>query len=376
MWTRFAARLAVTIAIAAILQPACRRSSVGAIRPDVLVVVPAAYDLKYFEDYDGAVSYRVPDPFPADRTLASIRAKLEPQGWKPYPEDLLNPGTPSSHERGWTDYIDGRDGEDDTVFAWGAPWAGPEGDFVIYSLSYRYRKGETRETATPHLEVTGIYMSAPVVAKMREFTASQTLDRGLQPPPQSIERHRESFQTCSQCGSTRGKRDDEAWSILYASPTSTHCAHDWQDGVNTGTPEIPDTRVVLVRKKPADSKNYAYGAFILREQRFEPTETVSYIWVFRMDGQGKLDPSDPAVQTGDAQLGQPTASGPRNGIAFGPFDVPWSGARPGFGFVYYPRYPGAQRSPDDWELAVTDLTSFAGLDAADPQFGYKTSPVD
>jgi hypothetical protein len=174
----------------------------------------------------------------------------------------------------------------------------------------------------------------------------------------------------------RGKRDDKAWSILYASPTSKPCAHDWQDGVNSGTPEIPDTRVVLVRKKLSDSKTYVYGAFILREQRFEPDETMNYSWVFRMDGKGKFDPSDPAVQTGDALRQQPTPAGPQKRMAFGPFDVPWSGARPGFGFVYYPRYPGAQRSPDDWELSVTDLTSFAGLDATDPRFVYKTSPVD
>jgi hypothetical protein len=69
--------------------------------------------------------------FPADRTLASIRAKLEAQGWKPYPEDLLNAGMRSSHERGWTNAVDGTDGKDDTVFAWYAPWAGPDGDFVI-----------------------------------------------------------------------------------------------------------------------------------------------------------------------------------------------------------------------------------------------------
>jgi len=81
-----------------------------------------------------------------------------------------------------------------------------------------------------------------------------------------------------------------------------------------------------------------------------------------------LDQNNPAVSTGVAR--------DQHRIVFGPFTIPWSGEAQGSGFVSYARIPGGARSSDDWELSMTDLTSFAGVDAADRRFVYRTSRVD
>jgi hypothetical protein len=176
-----------------------------------------------------------------------------------------------------------------------------------------------------------------------------------------------SLETCSICGSTREKVNEGPWKILYESPNAAGHEHHWESGVSSSM-QVNDGRVVLTRLRLAlDVPSYACGAFVLQSQRLEPERT-DYKWIVRTDGGSVLASGNAAVSTGLARQ--------QSAVAFGPFHISWSGHDAGSGFVFYPRFPGAGRSSDDWELCVTDLTSFERLDAADSRFAYKTSPVD
>jgi hypothetical protein len=106
-----------------------RTTESGNVQPEILLVLPGAEDLKYTEDYDGSVSYRLTEAHPAGTTIKGIRSGLEGQGWKPVPDDLMNPGMTNSHDRGWMNYTDGTR-NDANVFLWSAAWESTGGDRV------------------------------------------------------------------------------------------------------------------------------------------------------------------------------------------------------------------------------------------------------
>lgn len=179
------------------------------------------------------------------------------------------------------------------------------------------------------------------------------------------------YQTCQRCKSVREIRTTYKYryfpsgrtvKILYASPKFSRCSHQWESGVSSGVPTpIPDGLVVLVRS------GSSYGAFILKDQKLEP-ETMTYTWYYRSDGQGKLDPNDPAVETGTGR-GSP--------ITFGPFRVHWSTHGEGSGWIYYPNFPGGTIQAGDTHICVTEWRSLENIeDASDPKWVYKASLVD
>jgi hypothetical protein len=147
-------RFAVVAAVV-LLAAACRtgpQSQAEALHPDILLVLPGAQDIRYSSANDGAVSYRLAEPYPADGIMKAIVAKLEGAGWRPVKEDLFNPGLTNSHERGWMNYIDGTKGGAE-VFMWSADWEAPRGDRVTYALKYEYPKGAGPISPKPLLEV-------------------------------------------------------------------------------------------------------------------------------------------------------------------------------------------------------------------------------
>ena len=139
--------------------------------PAMLIVLPGAENVKRTAEYDGTVSYRLSDPYPADNTLAQIRTRLESQGWKPDPNDIMNPGTKNSHDRGWMDFIDGTK-DDANVFLWAAAWQSPRGDRVEYWLRYEYAKGSGPMSDRPPLQVSAMYMTAPMVNIVRDRSSA------------------------------------------------------------------------------------------------------------------------------------------------------------------------------------------------------------
>jgi hypothetical protein len=234
------------------------------------------------------------------------------------------------------------------------------GDVVIFGF-------ETVRGPVTSLTVNGMYVSATQLKVIRQ----QAGRRETVESPVSAHRNdsrRTAYQSCSICGSTRTRVDEDPWKVLYMNAGASPHEHHWEDGVHTGT-AATDGQVVLVRRRQKpDDPAYTYGAFILDSERIEPQERTDYRWILRTDGGSVLDPAHPSVSQGSATN--------QNRVTFGPFTISWSGHEAGKGFLYYPRFAGSVRTSDDWELCLTQLSSFSNIDAADPQFVYKTSPVD
>ena len=84
------------------------------------------------------VAYAIKEAHPASTAIQQISSRLKALGWTPLKDDWLNPGLPSSHVRGWTDFIDGTRTPMHHVHRWGAQWQDESGNIVAYNLDYSY----------------------------------------------------------------------------------------------------------------------------------------------------------------------------------------------------------------------------------------------
>jgi hypothetical protein len=336
---------------------ACRASEPG--RTHLLVTIPGAADVAVT---GSLTSYTVADPYPAASTLRALHDRLAALECSPMDRDPFN-AEPVLPLNQWTEYED-EDGGPSRLLWIGAWTCRPDGTVVTFAVTTT--RTRDRQPAAG-VQVKGAAYSADAVRAARALVAPVGLADRLHAGPTTELPGRVSLQTCAVCGSTRKQVDERPWKVLYQALAAAH-DHRWEDGVSSGVP-IADGRVVLVRRQlRLDEPAFAYGAFILENQFLRERESMGYRWLLRTDGGSVLDPADARVSQGSAA--------DRSRIAFGPFRIPWSAAGAGNGFVYYPRSPGAARSSLDWEMCLTDLTSFARLDAADPRFVYRTSPVD
>jgi hypothetical protein len=124
---------------------------------------------------------------------------------------------------------------------------------------------------------------------------------------------------------------------------------------------IHEDEVLLLRQ------GNAFGAFIPRVQN-RRGEVVEYNWYYRTDGKGTLDPSDPAVQHGNAVGTRPTTG---INVKFGPFTLQWSGCDKGWGWIYY--HPSGASDPNVKPTRHFCLAGDANLDdidAASPRHIY------
>ncbi len=353
-------RLLPAIALSIVI--GCRPMANRDTGQQLLVILPNASDIR---TVGNSVTFQVKDSYPADATRQSLQAALAPKhclrtekdpfgadGTGPYGNWFEQTRKTGANERMW----------------FGAWSCQPGGEVIIYGL--RTNQTHSLASSDASLEVTGAYYSAEQVAAVNSQIQSariKTAEPSAIPSSQAMSNEKEALQTCSLCGSTRTKINDGSWTILYASPTVSTCKHQWKDGVDMGTP-VKDGAVVLIRRRlTPEAPSYVYGAFKLESQHYASNFTLDYQWVLRTDGSGVMDHTQTAVSAGSAH-------GQR--VSFGPFSVSWSQHDRGSGYVYYPRFPGARRSSDDWQLCVTTLTSFDGIDASDPRFVYKSSPVD
>jgi hypothetical protein len=126
--------VAVALLAACSRQPAAPQLHV----PPQIVVPAGAYDIGSRELVDGTVGvgYRLHEPFPADGLLARVRGALPAPAWQPLERDWLHPDSPSSHQRGWSDFTDGTKSPSTRVHAWSAQWRDAQGNVVIYYLRY------------------------------------------------------------------------------------------------------------------------------------------------------------------------------------------------------------------------------------------------
>ena len=136
--------------------------------------------------------------------------------------------------------------------------------------------------------------------------------------------------------------------------TAARRERDEADGRRSGALRVRDGYVVLVKR------GTTYGAFVLEEQTETP-EAATYRWYYRRDGGGDLD-----------EEGDNVAAGTRKGsrIAFGPFEIEWSVARDGEGWVYCYASLGPPRSERGVQICVTGRTSIEGVHAASSEWQY------
>jgi hypothetical protein len=138
---------------------------------DALVVLDGAIDIRRYRHKTAGsfyVNYCLNETYPAPNSLKQISMRLESLGWKPLDEDFLNPGLPSSHVRGWTEYSEGTTNSAPLVHQWLAQWQDDSGNIAAYTLKYSsLMKGTPDPTS---LTVHGIWFPATTVATMQADT--------------------------------------------------------------------------------------------------------------------------------------------------------------------------------------------------------------
>ena len=100
------------------------------------------------------IAYALNEKHPASNAIQQISSRLMALGWTPLQDDWLNPGLPSSHGHGWTDFVDSTTTPMNHVHRWGAQWQDKSGNIVDYTLRYSYPK-----SGTPDLQSLRIYGS-------------------------------------------------------------------------------------------------------------------------------------------------------------------------------------------------------------------------
>ena len=118
------------------------------LHPEALIVCPGAEHVNWvrFEGTD-QLGYQLEIEYPANGVVSCISSQLKKTGWRPLPEDYWNPGLPSSHVRGWAQFVDATAHPDATVDQWAAQWENAAGDVVWYSLRYVYPPGDRHRLA-------------------------------------------------------------------------------------------------------------------------------------------------------------------------------------------------------------------------------------
>jgi len=151
---------------------------------DALVVCQGATETRW-TTLEGTeqLSYQIEAEYPASSVVSCISKKLSETGWRPLQKDYWNPGLPSSHVRGWTQFADATVQPSATVDQWAGQWENKAGDIVWYFLRYKYPPGD-RHT----LAVNAGFVSANVAKKMpktpnlQEVVGAPSIDSCTFPP--------------------------------------------------------------------------------------------------------------------------------------------------------------------------------------------------
>ncbi len=167
----------LTLSIAVLLFAGCGRN---APRNPALIILPGARDIIRGHVFGtDQLSYRLNEAYPADSALRNIKDQLTRQGWKPLKEDYLNPGLPSSHTRGWTEFIDATRKPEQMVKQWLADWTNDKGDIVTYALRYRFPSSGSLQLNT--LLITAIYDPAKSAQDRRSHALKEMKKEQEQP---------------------------------------------------------------------------------------------------------------------------------------------------------------------------------------------------
>ena len=131
-----------------------------------LIVAGEAKNVSYSTN-NGAdlVTYNLKVDYPATGVIQEITSKLAKEGYKPLKESFLNPGIPSSMERGWSEYTDATKDPKRTVHQWNTDWSNSDGEIVSYMISYEYSEGKEKNMVD--LEVSSIHMKGNLAQNIK-----------------------------------------------------------------------------------------------------------------------------------------------------------------------------------------------------------------
>jgi hypothetical protein len=129
--------------------------------PPELLVVAGAYDADC-RPYAGTmqVNYELRIAYPADAVISELNSHLEGLGWRQLREDFLNPGFPTSHVDGWSEFLDSTVQPTAVIHQWMADWTNDQGDIVRFALRYTFPRGGKEDLTKLH--VFGILLPSKV----------------------------------------------------------------------------------------------------------------------------------------------------------------------------------------------------------------------
>ena len=129
-----------------------------------LVILTNASNVKYYKiNGTDQVSYKLIAQYPAKDTISELNNRLKTKGWEPLKNDWLNPEIPTSHERGWTNFIDGTKDPNLEVHSWNSNWTNEKEDILTFALRYSYPV-KTKSNML-ELNVIGIYVPEELAKK-------------------------------------------------------------------------------------------------------------------------------------------------------------------------------------------------------------------
>ncbi len=130
------------------------------------------YDLR--DEGSIQLSYELKEDYPASSVLKQISTQLEGAGWQPLKEDYLNPGLPSSHVKGWSDFEDAtRPPTTIKVYQWMGAWEDKYGNIVTYIFRYEYPKNKKKKLS--NLQIHEIYEPASLVTLIKQELKKQNI---------------------------------------------------------------------------------------------------------------------------------------------------------------------------------------------------------
>ena len=147
-------------------------------RPDALIVLPGATDVRETDENAGTIAYRLNERFPALPIIQTISNKLEAASWRPLENHFLDPGSSSSAVRRWESYEDRSQGKATQVYRWSGQWQDDSKRIVWYEFTYdAVTESDGRIEARGPLKVTATLLSAEAVNALQEIAKTPPLSK-------------------------------------------------------------------------------------------------------------------------------------------------------------------------------------------------------
>ena len=107
---------------------------------NAFVILKNAEDTFYDLRDGGSIqlSYKIKENYPATSVINQFSSQMEANGCKILKEDCLNPGLPSSHVKGWSDFEDASHTPIKIVHQWMGDWEDKYGNIVRHAFIYQY----------------------------------------------------------------------------------------------------------------------------------------------------------------------------------------------------------------------------------------------